>query len=163
MNYVNEELMVQQENHDFELTKKVFERIFGHKLKNIVPTPKRTSVDVRATASTKHNYSEYAIEIKSNKREYLEQYNAEFPLLLRKYKNMLRCKRENEKLILVYLLPRMNAYVIYDLSNLDLDNVKRKDWVVARENFSTRKEDIYDCEETLLFPLKDIICSGSTI
>lgn len=137
--YTNMEMMSRCESEDFQRTSEILERLFQGRLRNLRPTPSGTSVDLRFEAvNKKGKVIRYAVEIKRNNGKYIS--NKTLPLLFTKYISMMKERKEDERLIEIFLLPTM--FIIFDIdkivTNVPLKDMNVSNWNIPLENYSTR-------------------------
>ena len=138
--YTNIELMSRSESEDFQRTRVILERLFQGRLRNLIPTPSGTSVDLRFEAvNKKGKVIKYAVEIKRNNGKYIS--NKTLPLLFTKYISMMKERKEGERLIEIFLLPTM--FIVFDIdkivTNVPLKDLNMTNWLIPLENYSTRE------------------------
>lgn len=127
------------ESEDFQRTSEILERLFQGRLRNLRPTPSGTSVDLRFEAvNKKGKVIKYAVEIKRNNGKYIS--NKTLPLLFTKYISMMNERKEDERLIEIFLLPTM--FIVFDIdkivTNVPLKDLNISNWNIPLENYSTR-------------------------
>lgn len=137
--YTNIELMSRCESEDFQRTSEILERLFQGRLRNLRPTPSGTSVDMRFEATNKKGkVIKYAVEIKRNNGKYIS--SKTLPLLFTKYISMMKERKEDERLIEIFLLPAM--FIIFNIdkivTNVPLKDMNVSNWNIPLENYSTR-------------------------
>ena len=138
--YTNIQMMSRCESEDFQRTSEILERLFQGRLRNLRPTTSGTSVDLRFEAvNKKGKVIKYAVEIKRNNGKYIS--NKTLPLLLTKYISMQKERKQDERLIIIYLLP--NSFICFNVDKVITD-IPMKDWnitnwLIPLENYSTRE------------------------
>ena len=140
--YTNQALMEKSETEDFLQAREIIEQLFKEKgitIKDLRPTPNGTSVDFRFKAVTKKGKEiKYAVEIKRNNGKYIS--SKTLPLLFTKYISMMKERKEDERLIEIFLLPTM--FIIFDIdkivTNVPLKDLSIANWNIPLENYSTR-------------------------
>lgn len=137
--YTNIDMMSRCESEDYQRTSKILERLFQGKLRNLRPTTSGTSVDLRFEAvNKKGKVIKYAVEIKRNNGKYISSKN--LPLLFTKYISMMKERKEDERLIEIFLLPTM--FIVFDIdkivTNVPLKDLNIANWNIPLENYSTR-------------------------
>lgn len=115
-----------QEESDYQATKEIFQKIFGDKFFQMVKRKRFSPSDALFSAKTPSDCIAYCIEIKEvHNCRYLEDNG--FVLKLTKYIQILKDSKErneDEKCILIYLIPSLEEYYIYDLKEIDLNKVE---------------------------------------
>lgn len=115
-----------QEESDYQATKEIFQRIFGDKFLKMEKRKRFSPSDALFSAKTPSDCIAYCIEIKEvHNCRYLEDNG--FVLKLTKYIQILKDSKErneDEKCILIYLIPSLEEYYIYDLKEIDLNKVE---------------------------------------
>lgn len=137
--YTNMEMMSRCESEDFQRTSEILERLFQGRLRNLRPTTSGTSVDLRFEAvNKKGKVIKYAVEIKRNNGKYIS--NKTLPLLLTKYISMQKERKQDERLIEIFLLPTM--FIVFDIdkviTDIPMKDLKMTNWLIPLENYSTR-------------------------
>ena len=137
--YTNIELMSRCESEDFQRTSDILERLFQGRLRNLRPTPSGTSVDMRFEAvNKKGKVIKYAVEIKRNNGKYIS--NKTLPLKVDKYISMQKERKQDERLIIIYLLP--NSFICFNvdkvITDIPMKDLNMTNWLIPLENYSTR-------------------------
>ena len=137
--YTNIELMSRCESEDFQRTSDILERLFQGRLRNLRPTPIGTSVDLRFEALNKNGkVIKYAVEIKRNNGKYIS--NKTLPLKVDKYISMQKERKQDERLIIIYLLP--NSFICFNvdkvITDIPMKDLNMTNWLIPLENYSTR-------------------------
>lgn len=164
--YTNQELMEKSETEDFFQAKEIIEELFKEKgitIKDLRPTVNGTSVDLRFKAVTKNGKEiKYAVEIKRNNGRYIS--SKTLPLLFTKYISMMKERKEDERLIEIFLLPTM--FIIFDIdkivSNIPLKDLSIANWNIPLENYSTRMRNERIPQPTIWLPTDKCSISGCT-
>lgn len=137
--YTNIELMSRCESEDFQRTSDILERLFKGRLRNLRPTPSGTSVDLRFEAlNKKGKVIKYAVEIKRNNGKYIS--NKTLPLKVDKYISMQKERKQDERLIIIYLLP--NSFICFNvdkvITDIPMKDLNMTNWLIPLENYSKR-------------------------
>lgn len=163
--YTNQELMEKSETEDFLQARDIIEELFKEKgitIKDLRPTVNGTSVDFRFTAVTKKKEIKYAVEIKRNNGRYIS--SKTLPLLFTKYISMMKERKEDERLIEIFLLPTM--FIIFDIdkivTNVPLKDLSIANWNIPLENYSTRMRNERIPQPTIWLPTDKCSISGYT-
>lgn len=140
--YTNIELMSRCESEDYQRTSEILERLFQGRLRNLRPTTSGTSVDLRFEAVNKNGkVIKYAVEIKRNNGKYIN--NKTLPLKVDKYIYMQKERKQDERLIIIYLLP--NSFICFDvdkvITNMPIKDLNITNWYISKENYTTRNKD----------------------
>ena len=133
-------MMEKSETEDFLQAKEIIKELFKEKgitIKDLRPTVNGTSVDFRFKAVTKKGKEiKYAVEIKRNNGRYIS--SKTLPLLFTKYISMMKERKEDERLIEIFLLPTM--FIIFDIdkivTNVPLGQQNIANWNIPLENYS---------------------------
>lgn len=138
--YTNIELMSRCESEDFQRTSDILEKLFQGRLRNLRPTPSGTSVDLRFEATNKKGkVIKYAVEIKRNNGKYIS--NKTLPLKVDKYISMQKERKQDERLIIIYLLP--NSFICFNvdkvITDIPMKDLNMTNWLIPLENYSTRE------------------------
>ena len=138
--YTNIQMMSRCESEDFQRTSEILERLFQGRLRNLRPTTSGTSVDLRFEAvNKKGNVIKYAVEIKRNNGKYIS--NKTLPLLLTKYISMQKERKQDERLIIIYLLP--NSFICFNvdkvITDIPMKDLNITNWLIPLQNYSTRE------------------------
>lgn len=163
--YTNQAMMEKSETEDFLEAKEIIEKLFkenGITIKDLRPTPNGTSVDFRFKAVTKKGKEiKYAVEIKRNNGRYIS--SKTLPLLFTKYISMMKERKEDERLIEIFLLPAM--FIIFDIdkvTNVPLKDLNIANWNIPLENYSTRMRNERIPQPTIWLPTDKCSISGYT-
>ena len=137
--YTNIEMMSRCESEDFQRTSEILERLFQGRLRNLRPTTSGTSVDLRFEAvNKKGKVIKYAVEIKRNNGKYIS--NKTLPLKVDKYISMQKERKQDERLIIIYLLP--NSFICFNvdkvITDIPMKDLNMTNWLIPLENYSTR-------------------------
>lgn len=115
-----------QEVKDFHTVKAILEELFKDKLTKIVQRKEFSPTDCLFSASTKTECKAYSMEIKEVRNtDYL---NRGFVLKFTKLINMEKdniSRNPSEALNIIYLVPSLQKYYIYDLKDISLDKLER--------------------------------------
>lgn len=150
------------ESEDFQRTSDILERLFQGRLRNLRPTPSGTSVDMRFEAvSKKGKVIKYAVEIKRNNGKYIS--NKTLPLKVDKYISMMKERKNDERLIIIYLLP--NSFICFNvdkvITDIPMKDLNMTNWLIPLENYSTR-ESVKVPQPTIWLPTDKCSISGYT-
>ena len=161
--YTNIELMSKCENEDFQRTSVILERLFQGRLRNLRPTTSGTSVDLRFEAvNKKGKVIKYAVEIKRNNGKYIS--NKTLPLKVDKYISMQKERKQDERLIIIYLLP--NSFICFNvdkvITDIPMKDLNMTNWLIPLENYSTRKSNERIPQPTIWLSTDKCSMSGFT-
>lgn len=161
--YTNQAMMSRCESEDFQRTREILERLFQGRLRNLRPTTSGTSVDLRFEAvNKKGKVIKYAVEIKRNNGRYIS--SKTLPLLFTKYISMMKERKDDERLIEIFLLPTM--FIIFDIdkivTNVPLKDLNIANWNIPLENYSTRMRNERIPQPTIWLPTDKCSISGYT-
>ena len=164
--YTNQAMMEKSETEDFLQAREIIEELFkenGITIKDLRPTPNGTSVDFRFKAVTKKGKEiKYAVEIKRNNGRYISSKTP--PLLFTKYISMMKERKEDERLIEIFLLPTM--FIIFDIdkivTNVPLGQQNIANWNIPLENYSIRAKNEKIPQPTIWLSTDKCSISGYT-
>lgn len=161
--YTNIQMMSRCESEDFQRTSEILERLFQGRLRNLRPTTSGTSVDLRFEAvNKKGKVIKYAVEIKRNNGKYIS--NKTLPLKVDKYISMQKERKQDERLIIIYLLP--NSFICFDvdkvITDIPMKDLKMTNWLIPLENYSTRKSNERIPQPTIWLSTDKCSISGFT-
>ena len=161
--YTNIELMSKCESEDFQRTSVILERLFQGRLRNLRPTTSGTSVDLRFEAvNKKGKVIKYAVEIKRNNGKYIS--NKTLPLKVDKYISMQKERKQDERLIIIYLLP--NSFICFNvdkvITDIPMKDLNMTNWLIPLENYSTRKSNERIPQPTIWLSTDKCSMSGFT-
>lgn len=118
----------EQEEKDYRTVKRILEDLFKDKLVRIEKRPEYSPSDCLYSAQTKdNNIRAYSLEIKEVKNiDYIFEHG--FLLKICKYIK-LKQDRDNrnpkEKLYIIYIVPELGEYYIFDIDRIDLNAVEK--------------------------------------
>ena len=153
-----EERIEAQEERDYNDAKTIISRLFKEKLVQILKRPSKSVSDALFSGKTS-TLQAYSMEIKSVLGDFWKSEQS-FLLKIAKYINLKKDRddrNEEEKLLIIYLIPKERKYFIYNLDDIHLstykiDNVKIK---------ITQFKDSPKVETPCIFlPLEEAVCTG---
>lgn len=134
MNIINDEKADLQELKDYTTTVKILSRIFKKYNPQFTQMAKGCVFDAKMYLIDNNNeVYRYNIEIKSRKQN-MEDYDT-LPLTVAKYCNVKESCKLGEKPIYISLV-NGEEYYIFDLSQLDMNNVMIKNWLINDIEYS---------------------------
>lgn len=128
-----EQRIQEQENKDFRVVESIMHRIFTGNNITIKQEEYGSHTDMRMTATTALGDVKYNIEIKSKTGD-VEEYG-EVPLRLEKYIYMTGSTHSDERLI--YIVLSNGYYHVFNLTNLNLNNVKLRNWRIKDTEYNS--------------------------
>lgn len=156
MNIIDDEKTDKQELKDFQITVKILTRLFKKFDPQFTIMAKGNVFDAKMYFIDNNNeVYRYHIEIKSRKQN-MDEYDT-LPLTVQKYCNIIESCKLNEKPIYISLL-NDDEYYIFDLSKIDMNNVKIKNWYINDIEFSNNptKKKI----PTMFIPITESVNNG---
>ena len=156
MNTINDEKTDIQELRDYQATVKILSRIFKKYNPQFSQMAKGCVYDAKMYFTDSNNeVYRYHIEIKS-RRQNMEEYDT-LPLTVQKYCNIIESCKLGEKAIYISLVNE-EEYYIFDLDNLDMNNVIIKNWYINDIEYSdnpTKKK-----IPTMFIPITESVNNG---
>ena len=138
-NQRDNERIRKQEEHDFNTTKMILERIYNNYTPTFTPTPEFSPSDMRYTVEGKSgNTYFYNVEIKSRNQD-MEKWHT-LPLKEAKYQRLIQDTKEGEKLLYVALVNDYEYY-IFSLSNIDFSKIEKRNWKIKVQEYNVGGSD----------------------
>lgn len=156
MNIINDEKADLQELKDYQTTVKILSRIFKKYNPQFSRMAKGCVFDAKMYFTDNNNeVYRYNIEIKSRKQN-MEDYDT-LPLTVAKYCNVKESCKLGEKPIYLSIVNE-EEYYIFDLSKLDMNKVKIKNWLINDIEYSNNptKKKI----PTMFIPVTEAVNNG---
>lgn len=156
MNTINDKKADEQELKDYQMTVKILSRIFKKYNPKFTQMAKGCVFDAKMYFITNDNeVYRYNIEIKSRKQN-MEDYDT-LPLTVQKYCNVKESCKLGEKPIYLSIVNE-EEYYIFDLSKLDMNKVKIKNWLINDIEYSANpvKKKI----PTMFIPVTESVNNG---
>lgn len=156
MNIINDEKADLQELKDYQMTVAILSRIFKKYNPQFSRMAKGCVFDCKMYFTDNNNeLYRYNIEIKSRKQN-MEDYDT-LPLTVQKYCNVKESCKLGEKPIYLSIVNE-EEYYIFDLSKLDMNKVKIKNWLINDIEYSANpvKKKI----PTMFIPVTESVNNG---
>ena len=144
-----------QEEQDFRIANAILKQLFTPFQPITEKMPSKSAYDMRMSAFTNQSTHIYAIELKSRTQD-LSKYKT-LPITVRKLCNLMKARREADKLIYMVLLNN-EEYYIFDLDTIQVPLTSIDFWNVKKIQFdddSTKEE-----TQTIFLPLDKAIIHG---
>lgn len=149
-----------QEARDFGDAQKIISRLFSTKLVEMLKRPSKSVSDCLFSGKTATILQAYSMEIKSVFSDYWKK-EGSFLLKIAKYINLKKDRddrNEDEKLLIIYLIPSERKYFIFNIDDIHLstfriDNMRIK--AVEYDKESPRVE-----TPCIFLPLEEAVCTG---
>ena len=148
----------EQEQKDFNITKKIMDRIFstyGARVE-ITPTSRYCAYDANMTVSKASKHKRYTIEIKERNVDSIEDLET-LPLKVKKYCNIMEKTKEDETPLIIYLVNNSNYY-IFNIKALDLNTLNLRNWTIAKMQYTDKRQ--YEEQPTFFIPIGCCIYNG---
>ena len=123
-----------QEEQDFRLANAILKQIFTPFQPITEKMPSKSAYDMRMSAFTNQSTHIYAIELKSRTQD-LSKYTT-LPITVRKLCNLMKARREGDKLIYMVLLNESD-YFIFDLDTIQVPLTSIDFWNIKKVQFDS--------------------------
>ena len=121
-----------QEEQDFRIANAILKQLFTQFQPLTEKMPSKSTYDMRLSAFTNQSMHVYAIELKSRKQD-LTKYKT-LPITVRKLCNLMKARREGDKLIYMVLLNN-EEYYIFDLDTIQVPLTSIDFWNIKKVQF----------------------------
>lgn len=156
MNIINNELTDKQELKDYQITVTILSRIFKSYDPQFTMMAKGCVFDAKMYFTDNNNeLYRYHIEIKSRKQN-MDEYDT-LPLTVQKYCNIIESCKLGEKPIYLSLV-NDEEYYIFDLSKIDMNKVKIKNWYINDIEYSNNP--VRKKIPTMFIPVTEAVNNG---
>ena len=143
-----------QEEQDFRIANAILKQLFTPFQPITEKMPSKSAYDMRMSAFTNQSTHIYAIELKSRKQD-LSKYTT-LPITVRKLCNLMKARREGDKLIYMVLLNN-EEYYIFDLDNIQVPLSSIAYWNIKKVQFD---DSIKEPTQTIFLPIDRAITHG---
>ena len=152
---LQQERIEKQEEQDYQIANAILKSIFQTFKPLTEKLPSKSNYDMRLSAFTNQAMHVYAIELKSRKQD-LSQYKT-LPITVRKLCNLMKARKEGEKLIYMVLLNN-DEYYIFDLDNIQLPLTSIAFWNIKKVQFDDAS--LQEETPTIFLPIDRSIIHG---
>lgn len=121
-----------QEEQDFRIANAILKQLFTPFQPITEKMPSKSAYDMRMSAFTNQSTHIYAIELKSRTQD-LSKYKT-LPITVRKLCNLMKARREGDKLIYMVLLNN-EEYYIFDLDTIQVPLTSIDFWNIKKVQF----------------------------
>lgn len=121
-----------QEEQDFRIANAILKQLFTPFQPITEKMPSKSAYDMRMSAFTNQSTHIYAIELKSRTQD-LSKYTT-LPITVRKLCNLMKARREGDKLIYMVLLNN-EEYYIFDLDTIQVPLTSIDFWNIKKVQF----------------------------
>ena len=129
---LQQERIEKQEEQDFRLANAILKQLFTPFQPITEKMPSKSVYDMRLSAFTNQSTHIYAIELKSRTQD-LSKYKT-LPITVRKLCNLMKARREGDKLIYMVLLNN-EEYYIFDLDTIQVPLTSIDFWNIKKVQF----------------------------
>ena len=143
-----------KEQEDYHIANAILKSIFQTFKPLTEKMQSKSNYDMRMSAFTNQSTHIYAIELKSRKQD-LTRYKT-LPITVRKLCNLMKARKEGEKLIYMVLLNN-EEYYIFDLDNIQLPLTSIAFWNIKKVQFD---DSIKEPTPTIFLPIEKAIIHG---
>ena len=118
-----------QEEQDFRIANAILKQLFTQFQPLTEKMPSKSTYDMRLSAFTNQSMHVYAIELKSRTQD-ITKYHT-LPITVRKLCNLMKARREGDKLIYMVLLNESD-YFIFDLDTIQVPLTSIAYWNIKK-------------------------------
>ena len=129
---LQQERIEKQEEQDFRIANAILKQLFTPFQPITEKMPSKSAYDMRMSAFTNQSTHIYAIELKSRTQD-LSKYTT-LPITVRKLCNLMKARREGDKLIYMVLLNN-EEYYIFDLDTIQVPLTSIDFWNIKKVQF----------------------------
>ena len=129
---LQQERIEKQEEQDFRIANAILKQLFTPFQPITEKMPSKSVYDMRLSAFTNQSMHVYAIELKSRTQD-LSKYTT-LPITVRKLCNLMKARREGDKLIYMVLLNN-EEYYIFDLDTIQVPLTSIDFWNIKKVQF----------------------------
>lgn len=149
----------QQEDTDYQQAKKVFKSILSGYDPKFTQTAQLDPSDMRFNYTNKQGKNRYYnVEIKARNQD-MEKYDT-LPLKCSKYCDLIDDTMSIEKPLYIVLL-NDSEYFIFDLTQLNWNNIKIKNWKINAVEYDPRNDKREKVKQpTFFIPIEQACCHG---
>ena len=152
---LQQERIEKQEEQDYHIANAILKSIFQIFQPITEKMQSKSAYDMRLSAFTNQSMHVYAIELKSRKQD-LSQYKT-LPITVRKLCNLMKARKEGEKLIYMVMLNN-EEYYIFDLDNIQLPLTSIAFWNIKKVEMDD--DSIKEPTPTIFLPIDKAITHG---
>ena len=152
---LQQERIEKQEEQDFRLANAILKSIFQPFQPITEKMQSKSNYDMRLSAFTNQAMHVYAIELKSRTQD-LTKYTT-LPITVRKVCNLMKARKEGEKLIYMVLLNN-EEYYIFDLDNIQLPLTSIAFWNIKKVQFDDAS--LQEETPTIFLPIEKATIHG---
>lgn len=151
---LQQERIEKQEEQDFRIANAILKSIFQTFKPITEKMQSKSTYDMRLSAFTNQSTHIYAIELKSRTQD-LTKYKT-LPITVRKLCNLMKARKEGEKLIYMVLLNN-EEYYIFDLDTIQVPLTSIAFWNIKKVQFD---DSIKEPTPTIFLPIDRSIIHG---
>ena len=144
-----------QEEQDFRIANAILKQLFTPFQPITEKMPSKSAYDMRMSAFTNQSTHIYAIELKSRTQD-LSKYKT-LPITVRKLCNLMKARREGDKLIYMVLLNN-EEYYIFDLDTIQVPLTSIDFWNIKKVQFDDTS--LQEETPTIFLPINRAITHG---
>lgn len=144
-----------QEEQDFRIANAILKSIFQPFKPLTEKMPSKSNYDMRLSAFTNQSMHVYAIELKSRKQD-ITKYKT-LPITARKLCNLMKARKEGDKLIYMVLLNN-EEYYIFDLDTIQLPLSSIAFWNIKKVEMD--EASLQEETPTIFLPIEKAITHG---
>ena len=152
---LQQERIEKQEEQDFRIANAILKSIFQPFQPLTEKMPSKSNYDMRMSAFTNQSMHVYAIELKSRTQD-LTKYTT-LPITVRKLCNLMKARREGDKLIYMVLLNN-EEYYIFDLDTIQVPLSSIAFWDIKKVQFDD--DSTKEPTQTIFLPINRAITHG---
>lgn len=152
---LQQERIEKQEEQDYHIANEILKSIFQPFQPITEKMQSKSNYDMRLSAFTNQSTHIYAIELKSRKQD-LTKYTT-LPITVRKLCNLMKARREGEKLIYMVMLNN-EEYYIFDLDNIQVPLTSISFWNIKKVQFDD--DSLQEETPTIFLPIDKAIIHG---
>lgn len=144
-----------KEEEDYKIANAILKSIFKPFQPITEKMQSKSNYDMRLSAFTNQSTHIYAIELKSRKQD-ITKYTT-LPITVRKICNLMKARREGEKLIYMVLL-NCEDFFIFDLDNIQVPLTSIAFWNIKKVQFDDNS--LQEETPTIFIPINRAIIHG---
>ena len=158
-NEIKNKKVNQQEDTDYQQAKQVFQSILKKYNPKFTQTAQLDPSDMRFNYTNKQGHKRYFnVEIKERNQD-MNKYHT-LPLKASKYCDLMDDTLTSEKPLYIVLL-NDSEYYIFDLTALDWNEIKLKNWKINAVEFDPRNDKREKVKQpTFFIPIEQACCHG---
>lgn len=152
---LQEERIEKQEEQDFRIANAILKQLFTQFQPITEKMPSKSNYDMRMSAFTNQSTHVYAIELKSRKQD-ITKYTT-LPITVRKLCNLMKARKEGDKLIYMVLLNN-EEYFVFDLDTIQLPLTSIAFWNIKKVEMD--EDSTKEPTPTIFLPIEKAITHG---